>query len=161
MTRVKTALTATVLALAATTVVAAGAGGAERPGTFQSTIIGRPVGAAVAIRGVSAGGAPWVVSQGHTHVNAAGQVGVEVKGLLITGTGTANDGTTGPVHSIAASVTCEGTVPVIVSTDAVPLSADGDAHLEQRVDLPSTCLAPIVLVRANSATGPWIAASGL
>ena len=54
------------------------------------------------------------------------------------------------------------TTPTIVSSTAVPLSPEGDAKVHQRIALPATCLAPIVLVRANipGSTDPWIAATG-
>jgi hypothetical protein len=85
-----------------------------------------------------------------------------VRGLLITGTGTNLDGTTGPVTSVVAALTCEGVTPTIVSSTAVRLSPEGDAKVHQRITLPATCLAPIVLVRANivGSTDPWIAATG-
>lgn len=115
------------------------------------------------IRGVPPGGAQWVLQRGSTAVNATGQLSLEVRGLLITGTGTNLDGTTGPVTSVVAALTCEGmtpTAPMIVSTAAVPLSPKGDANVHERIALPATCLAPIVLVLANSSAGPWIAATG-
>src|SRR5438128_474964 len=77
------------------------------------------------IRGVPPGAAQWALRRGSTQVNAVGQFSLEVRGLLITGTGTPLDGTTGPVKSVIASLTCEGVTP-IVSTAAVPLSPDGD-----------------------------------
>jgi hypothetical protein len=85
---------------------------------------------------------------------------VKVSGLVITGTNTNLDGTTGPVTAVVASLTCDGSMPTIESTAAVQLSAQGDARINQTVTLPATCEAPIVLVRANSDTGPWIAANG-
>ncbi len=67
--------------------------------------------------------------------------------------------------SVVAALTCEGpmpTTPTIVSTTAVPLSPEGDAKVHERIALPATCLAPIVLVRADipGSTDPWIAATG-
>ena len=117
------------------------------------------------IRGVPAGAAPWALRRGSTQVNAAGQFSLDVRGLLITGTGTNLDGTTGPVTSVVAALTCEGmtpTTPTIVSSTAVQLSPEGNAKVHQRIALPATCLTPIVLVRANipGSTDPWIAATG-
>jgi hypothetical protein len=151
----------------ATTTVAASARSAGhspvRHGTvFRSTLIGRPAAASldVAIRGVVPGAVPWALTQGATRVSSAGRLSLHVEGLVITGTGTHLDGTTGPVTKVVASLTCDGATPAIVSTGAVPLSAGGDARIDQRVAVPSPCLAPIVLVRANSSSGPWIAATG-
>jgi hypothetical protein len=45
-------------------------------------------------------------------------------------------------------------------TAAVPLSSSGDARIDARVDLPSKCLAPAVLINPNGNTAAYIAASG-
>ena len=161
------AAAATVTLTGAATGVAAstgpGTGAPARHGNLlRAGLIGRPAAADldVAIRGVPPGGVPWALDRGTARVSATGRVRVEVDGLVITGTGTALDGTTGPVLKVVAALTCDGTAPTIVTTAAVPLSAGGDARIDQQVALPPTCLAPIVLVRANSSTGPWIAATG-
>jgi hypothetical protein len=106
---------------------------------------------------------PWALVQGSTRLDANGRLSVKLRGLLITGATGANaslDGTTGPVKAVVASLTCDGSTPTIESTAPVPLSAQGDATINQDVILPVICEAPIVLVRANSSNGPWIAASG-
>jgi hypothetical protein len=158
------AAVAIVVGLAATSVNAFAKDGGEhhaREGNlFTSTLIGRPADANVAIRGVAAGGVPWAVSEGKTRVTAGGRLTLDVEGLLIVGTNTSLDGTTGPVKSVVAALTCDGTTPTIVSSTAVPLDTEGDAKVDQKITLPAECLAPIVLVRANGAGGPWIAASG-
>jgi hypothetical protein len=46
------------------------------------------------------------------------------------------------------------------TTTQVPLSRKGNARIDQRVTLPSTCVAPIVLVHPNGIDGTYIAASG-
>jgi hypothetical protein len=103
---------------------------------------------------------PWALAQGSTRLAANGRLSVKVSGLVITGTNTSLDGTTGPVTAVVASLTCDGSTPTIESTAAVPLSAQGDASINQDVALPAICEAPIVLLQANSSSGPWIAASG-
>ena len=155
-----------VTALAAST--RSGGGEPARHGVLlRSGLIGRPADAnTTSIRTVPPGAVQWALRRGSTQVTAAGKFSLEVRGLLITGTGTNLDGTTGPVTSVIAALTCEGTTPTtptIVSTGAVPLSPEGDAKVHERIALPATCLAPIVLVRANIpnvAAHPWIAASG-
>jgi hypothetical protein len=92
---------------------------------------------------------------------------VEVKGLLIIAPAPANlVGTTGPVKNVAASVVCGGSGgTVVASTGGVPLNAAGDFEIEQKVTLPDSCIAPVILVRIFNAAatpplGAFIAASG-
>jgi hypothetical protein len=151
--------------VAATTVSAAPASNSQPPRhgeLLSSNLVGRPTdpNLTVAIEGVPAGAVPWALSRGSTRVQANGRVTVKVNGLVITGTNSSLDRTTGPVKAVVASVACDGMKPTIASTDPVPLSPRGDARIDQRVTLPAVCLAPIVLVRANNSSGPWIAASG-
>lgn len=35
-----------------------------------------------------------------------------------------------------------------------------NAEIESRINLPSPCFGPVVLVRANGTAGPWIAGTG-
>ena len=114
-----------------------------------------------AIAGIAPGGLPWVLTSGHANVSAGGLVEVSVEGLLL-GPGSPENlvGTTGPVANVAASVACAN--GGIVTTSAVALSKLGNAHIHQKVALPSHCVGAVVLVRAVFAdnTGPWIAVSG-
>lgn len=133
---------------------------------FRSSLVGAP-GSGRTIRTVPSGGAPWTIDDdSEARLSTNGRLRADIEGLLITGTGTANDGTTGSVTQVVAALTCanqasgDSGAPEIVSSSAVPLSSEGDARVDQTIPLPSTCLGPIVLIRANSATGPWIAISG-
>jgi hypothetical protein len=160
----------TILLGTAVTAVAAssrsGSGEPARHGVLlRSGLIGRPADASTTvIRGMLPGAAPWALRRGSIQVNAAGQFSFEVRGLLITGTGTSLDGTTGPVTSVIPELTCEGatpTTPTIVSAGVVQLSSEGDAKVRERIALPATCLAPIVLVLANVGSADrWIATTG-
>lgn len=99
--------------------------------------------------GVTPGGAPWSLSEGRARLDSSGRFNLEVEGLVLTALGTP-----GPVTGIAASVFCgadANTVPA-ATTDAVPLSAQGDAEIEARLTLPSTCLVPVVLVNPQIGT---------
>jgi len=133
---------------------------------FRSDLIGAP-GAGRPVRTVNSGGVPWVVSAGSdTRLTGDGRLRADIRGLLITGTGGALDGTTGPVTQVVAALTCTNAAtgdtgaPSIVATAAAPLSAAGNARIDDRIMVPSPCIAPIVLIRANGAAGPWIAGSG-
>ena len=126
---------------------------------FLSPILGSNPG--VTIGGVKSGGAPWVVNDGFAVLNDDGRLRTDVRGLILP-----NLGTPGPVTAVAASVVCGDTVAA--TTDSVPLSVDGNAEIRAKLQLPSPCLGPIVLIRAAAfnatplpAPGPWIAATGL
>ncbi|HKP86877.1 MAG TPA: hypothetical protein VJZ26_12310 [Blastocatellia bacterium] len=129
----------------------------------------------ITIRTVPSGGAPWVVDNGKVQLDPDGRLRVRVKGLLITEGALANGnpvpanlvGTVATVTAVHAALTCGGPgngVPfTITSTDAVPLSPDGDFEIDARISVPSVCAQPIVLIRIGTpqAPGPWIAASAL
>lgn len=123
---------------------------------FRSTIIGSKPD--TVIGGVQSAVGPWTVRHGSAALTADGQFRVEVAGLVIT-----NLGNPGPVKNISASLVCGGTGgSVVATTDAVPLSPEGNAEIESRVNIPSACFGPVVLVRAvfNGNAGPWIAGTG-
>ena len=136
------------------------------------TMVGVPrpfTGAANAIRGVSGGGLPWVIDQGKGKLRADGRIQVEVQGLVldpndadVIAAGLAG---TNPVANFKAIVSClsknaAGTIAttVNVETDLFPASATGDSEIEDTVDLPEPCIAPIVFV--TSPGGQWFAATG-
>jgi hypothetical protein len=130
--------------------------------SLDQTLVGLPADQMIAIDGVPAAGAPWTVDRGsRARLKSHSRLDVRVRGLLITGTGTAVDGTTGPVKQVVASLACAN--GDIATTAAEPLSADGDARIRDHVKVPANCLAPVVLVRISgiAAADPWIAATGL
>ncbi len=151
------------------------AGGASADDLFESPIVGKQV-ANQEIAGISPDVAsPWVVAEGEVEIGVYGELEMEVEGLLLL------DGTVGPILEVFASLVCQKTTPtgeptneVVASTGNVPLSADGDAEIDETIDLPDVCVAPIVLIRAGlldvgfgpvepeelGFPSPWIAASG-
>lgn len=132
---------------------------------FKSSLVGSTPG--VTIGGIGSGGVPWVVMSGNVEIDPNGMLHMSVVGLVISFPGSPLDGTTGPVRNVIASLVCDGTTGVtITSTNSVPLSSKGDALINQKIVLPSTCFAPAVLVRISGTTsgpvsnGPWIAVTG-
>jgi hypothetical protein len=107
------------------------------------------------IHGVKPGGAPWGLTEGSVRLRDDGRVEIRIDGLVLPTVGTGT--TPGPVSEIAASLFCgaDSNTTTAATTAAVPLSSDGDAVIRTTVTLPSTCLAPIVLVN------PGTTASGL
>ncbi len=152
--------------LGAIFLVGVSAGYASASELFESKLAGKQV-ANQEIAGISPDVAqPWVVADGEVEIDDDGELDLEVAGLLLL------DGTVGPVRSVFASLVCQKTVltgaptnEVVASTTDVPLSAAGDAAIDEIITLPSVCVAPIVLIRVKLADvggGPFdIAAAGL
>lgn len=107
--------------------------------------------------GVMAGGAPWVLNHGRVSITPEGEFNVEVDGLVIPALGTP-----GPVKTISASLYCgaDANHMAAATTKSVPLSSTGDAEINDHVDLPVTCLAPIVLINPNGFSGIYISVTG-
>lgn len=160
-------LLAAFAALALLGLNAAQAAGANEAATlFESKLVGSTPGAAIG--GVLSGGVPWVVRGGEVSLAANGMLHVEVKGLVLAPATPNIGGTTGPVTMVAASLVCNGSGGTLVaSTSAMPLSPGGNAEIRQTITLPSSCLAPVVLVRVFNSLAPvgnqlgvFIAANG-
>jgi hypothetical protein len=127
--------------------------------SFFSPIVGSNPN--VPIAGVASGGAPWVVKRGFAVLTDDGRLRADVRGLILP-----NLGTAGPVTEVSASVVCGGTVAA--TSAAVPLTTAGDAEIRAKLQIPSPCFAPAVLIRVAGANGntlpapgPWIAATGI
>jgi hypothetical protein len=135
------------------------------------TMIGVPrpyTGATNAIRGVSGGGLPWVVSSAHGELKASGKLEIEVSGLVFD----PNDsevqargiGGTNTVPNFKAIVSCLSknasgeAITVNVSTGLFPADSAGNSKIEANVSLPQPCIAPIVFV--TSPGNAWFAATG-
>ena len=110
-----------------------------------------------AFHGKTPGGVPWSLDRGAVSITRGGSFRLRLEGLVITGTNSAR-----PVTTVSASLFCgadANTAPA-VTTSTVPISEDGDARIKERVTLPASCLAPVVLVHPNGNTARYIAVSG-
>jgi hypothetical protein len=110
---------------------------------------GLPTGSLV-LNGLTGGGVPWSIEDGHVQLFADGRLHVDVEGLVITATGV------NPVTTGRAVLTCNN-APV-AETAIVPFSGTGDATIDTVIDLPSQCLAPAVFF--TNATDRWFAVTG-
>jgi hypothetical protein len=108
--------------------------------------------------GVKPGGAPWVLKSGSVRLTSDGRLDLDVRGLVIPTTGTAS-----PVTTITASLYCgadANTTPAD-TTQPVPISTAGNARIKDRsFNVPSTCLAPVILVHPNGIATAYIALDG-
>jgi hypothetical protein len=108
--------------------------------------------------GVSAGSAPWVLKLGDVRLKRDGKLDLHVKGLVIP-----TLGTPGPVTTISASLYCgaDSNTTAADTTRQVPISRKGDARVhDASFSVPSTCLAPVILVHPNGLTTLYIALDG-
>ncbi len=128
------------------------------------------VGASNPVRGIPAGGFPWVIAQGKAKLMANGEFEVEVQGLVIDPANRTAQakGIAGvnPAPFFFATISCldNATAVTNVNTNAVPASSTGNAQIDQMVSLPAQCFEPIVLIRGSftgQPSGPWFAVSGL
>lgn len=135
------------------------------------TMVGVPrpyTGATNAIRGVPGGGLPWVVDSAKGEVRVDGRLEVEVEGLVIDPADpaaiAAGVAGTNPVPSFIAIVSClskdagGNAITANVQTGLFPADAAGNSEIEDTVNLPEPCIAPIVFV--TSPGGAWFAATG-
>lgn len=107
---------------------------------------------------VAPGGAPWVLKRGEVRLTRDGKLDLRVEGLVIPALGTP-----GPVTTISASLYCGADANTMAAdtTQQAPLSRQGDARIhDPSFGVPSTCLAPVILVHPNGLTTLYIALDG-
>ena len=111
------------------------------------------------IRGIPAGGAPWVVLGGaEGELKQDGSLRVEVRGLVLVST------LMNPVANFRGLVSClgideNGQVAIVnLSTEDFPADMNGNSDIESTVKLPTPCFAPIIFV--TSPTGSWFSVTG-
>lgn len=122
---------------------------------LKSTIIGSTPGQTIG--GVTAARAPWQVTKGRIILRNDGSFTIQLTGLvLVNGTN--------PVAHVAASLVCGGSGgAVAVTSQTFALSVpEGNADFSGQLTLPTSCLAPVVIVRVVGPDGPtiFIAATG-
>jgi len=125
------------------------------------------------VAGVNSVGFSWSTTMGKAKINLInGQVQFWVKGLVLAAqnfpAGGLVIGTPSPaVNSVKGTIVCNANEPppfggvVLVDTDSVPLSLQGDAQFEGEVSLPFVCDNIAFLIRVASPTSlifdNWIA----
>lgn len=127
------------------------------------------VGEAGAIRGIPAGGLPWLLDEGKAELQTD-EIEVEVEGLVLHPEDDrvpADLQGTNPVPQFKAVVSCLTFADGERSTDTVEsapvdVGEDGDAKIEAEIELPDPCYAPIVFVSAGGPDFPtiWFAVGG-
>ena len=111
--------------------------------------------------GVSPGSLPWVLKFGEVRLGRDGTLDLRVKGLVIPTPPLT--GTPGPVTTISASLYCGADTNTVAAdtTQQVPISGKGDARIHDvTFSVPSSCLAPVILVHPNGLATTYIALDG-
>ena len=106
------------------------------------------------IRGVLAGGQPWQVTRGDGRLLNDGALTITVEGLILV-----EDGTN-PVSAFRGLVSCltaDGGIANVL-TGEFSANTAGDAQIEDTLELPFPCFAPLVFV--TDPTGNWLASTG-
>jgi hypothetical protein len=132
------------------------------------TMVGVPAGLTGAasqpvLRGIRGGGLPWMLTSAHGELTTSGHLEIEVQGLVLAAG--ANTGSN-PAAVFRGLVSCLGSdgTPHNILTVAFPATTGpasaggGNAKIETTVDLPETCIAPIIFVTNDG--GSWFAATG-
>lgn len=150
---------ASVLALAGALLVGgtvSGDSGGAR--ILDASMVGIPAGAAGMFPGVQGGGVPWVLDKGDARLFADGRLQVAMKGLVFAAGANAGRNT---IPTGRAIVSCNGGADIVMSS-VVPYSVPGgDAQVNEPIELPASCLGPLVFFAGVTASGPrWFAVTG-
>lgn len=110
------------------------------------------------VAGIASGGLPWTTTGGQATVNlATGAISFNVRGLVLNG-GNAS-GTRAGIADVKGTLVCNpgsATAQAVLDTATVPLSPQGDAHLEGSLGGVATpCSNPLFLIRIPADL--WIA----
>jgi len=150
------------LALLAALALGTGAATAA-PGHHHKVLDARMTGipasmAGLTLFGVTGGGLPWSLDRGTAKLFSDGRLEVDVHHLVLAG-GPPSIFGTNPIPTGQAILTCAGSVAAM--STAVPFSSTGDARVRMQVDLPSSCLGPVVFFAGITGNGPrWFAITG-
>ena len=107
------------------------------------------------IHGITGAGADWLLKSAKGKLGAAGDLRINVKGLVLASS------LENPLLSFSAVVSCVdsgGSVVNVSTTGDFPTDINGNARIKETLTIPSPCLAPVVFVTNDS--GNWLAVTG-
>ncbi len=115
----------------------------------------------VAIGDVGSCGKVWKIASGEASLSSNGRLHIKVTGLVLDDASTGQyNGTADGVTHVVGAVLCSG--KVAVQTEWAALSNHGKAQIDVNLKLPSSCIAPTLVVREvwDGKVGGWLAAAG-
>lgn len=148
-------LSALTLCLAATAVPYASAADPVVKASLRACPTGTAIG------DVGSCGKIWKIGAGDAMLHSDGKLSIQVKGLVLNDASTGEfNGTADGVTHVVGAVLCAGAVAA--QTEWSPLSKDGSARINAKLNLPSSCIAPTLVVREvwDGKVGGWLAAAG-
>jgi hypothetical protein len=165
MRKLAAAAIAVLLVLLAWSGIASGSGGNDvLKWKVMAPVDGPFVGTGTPVRGLAGGGLPWEIGKAQGELRSDGRLEVRVEGLVLARKAPvpANLQGTNPVPQFRAIVSCLTPAQPVngenFATDPFPASPQGDARFKGMVELPASCVAPIVFV--TSPANQWFAATG-
>jgi hypothetical protein len=125
---------------------------------LDASMTGIPSGAASLFPGVSGGGLPWMLDKGDARLFADGRLQVTVQGLVFaSGPNTGRN----TIPTGRAIVSCNNGQDIVESSTVSYSVPEGDARVNEQIELPATCLGPIVFFAGVTSGGPrWFAVTG-
>lgn len=124
------------------------------------TMAGLPqalTGAQNPIRGINGGGLPWAIGPTSGELKKDGKLEIKVQGLVFSAGPNTGRNTVPAFRAIVSCLKNDGSIENI-STDQFPATEEGNAKIEAKLNLPESCLAPIIFV--TSPGGAWFATTG-
>jgi hypothetical protein len=117
---------------------------------------------AAVIRGVAGGGIPWRLDLGTGELSTSGHLEIKVRGLVLAAGANAGNNPVGTFRGLVSCLTDQATVVNVPTGDfpatlGAATAGGGNADIEQTLDLPNPCIAPIVFV--TNSGGSWFAAT--
>ena len=114
-----------------------------------------------AIGDVGSCGKVWKIESGEASLESNGRLHIKVTGLVLDDASTGKfNGTADGVTHVVGAILCSG--KLAVQTEWAALSNHGKAQIDTKVNLPSSCIAPTLVVREvwEGKVGGWLAAAG-
>jgi hypothetical protein len=119
---------------------------------------------AAVIRGVNGGGIPWTLALGKGELSTGGHLEIKVRGLVLASGASAGSNPVNAFRGLVSCLTADATVVNVPTVNTFPATTGpasaggGNADIEETLDLPNPCIAPIVFV--TNSGGSWFASTG-